>query len=55
MVERDSPDGRIAWFNVQPDDLASILAGTGGTPVRSIPFLANQTRFTFANFGETEP
>lgn len=55
MVERDSPEGRIAWFNVQPDDLASILSCNGGTPVRAIPFLANQTRFTFANFGETEP
>jgi hypothetical protein len=27
----------------------------GGTPVRTIPFLTQQTRFTFANFGETEP
>lgn len=55
MVERDSPDGRIAWFNITPDDLPAILSGSGGTPVRSIPFLANQTRCTFANFGETEP
>lgn len=55
MVERDSPDGRLAWFNVTPDDLRSILAGIGGTSVRSIPFLTQQTRFTFANFGETEP
>ena len=55
MVERDSPDGRLAWFNVTPDDLRSILAGIGGTAVRSISFLTQQTRFTFANFGETEP
>ena len=55
MVERDSPDGRLAWFNVTPEDLRLILSGTGGTPVRSIPFLAQQTRFTFGNFGETEP
>ncbi|MFO0717058.1 MAG: NADH-ubiquinone oxidoreductase-F iron-sulfur binding region domain-containing protein [Nitrospira sp.] len=55
MVERDSPQGRIAWFNVSPQDLPSILAGTGATPVETIPFLAHQTRCTFANFGETEP
>jgi formate dehydrogenase iron-sulfur subunit len=55
MVERDSPDGRLAWFNVIPDDLQSILAGIGGTSVQSIPFLTQQTRCTFANFGETEP
>ena len=55
MVERDSPDGRLAWFNVTPDDLRSIVAGIGGTSVRSIPFLTQQVRFTFANFGETEP
>ena len=55
MVERDSPQGRIAWFNVSPQDLPSILAGTGATPVETIPFLAHQTRCTFASFGETEP
>ena len=55
MVERDSPDGRLAWFNVTQEDLPLILSGTGGTPVRSIPFLAQQARVTFANFGETEP
>ncbi|WHZ14528.1 MAG: NAD-dependent formate dehydrogenase beta subunit [Nitrospira sp.] len=55
MVERDSPDGRIAWFNVTPDDLPRILAGRDGTLVSSIPFLARQTRVTYANFGETEP
>jgi formate dehydrogenase iron-sulfur subunit len=55
MVERDSPAGRVAWFNVTAQDLPLILSGTDGTPVRSIPFLAQQTRFTFADFGETEP
>lgn len=56
MVERDSPDGRGGLVQCSNrDDLPSILSGTGGTAVRSIPFLANQTRFTFANFGETEP
>ncbi|MEK7351960.1 MAG: formate dehydrogenase, partial [Nitrospirota bacterium] len=55
MVERDTPKGRDAWFNVSPNDLPRIVAGVGGTPVAEIPFLQQQTRFTFANFGITEP
>jgi formate dehydrogenase iron-sulfur subunit len=55
MVERDTPNGREAWFNVAPDDLPRIVAGAGGTPVAGIPFLQQQTRCTFANFGITEP
>jgi formate dehydrogenase iron-sulfur subunit len=55
MVERDTPDGREAWFNVVPNDLPRIVGGVGGTPVTEIPFLQQQTRFTFANFGITEP
>ena len=55
MVERETPDGREAWFNVAPNDLPRIVAGVGGTPVAGIPFLQQQTRFTFANFGITEP
>ena len=55
MVERDTAKGREAWFNVAPDDLPRIVGGVGGTPVTGIPFLQEQTRFTFANFGITEP
>ncbi|MEO8046296.1 MAG: NADH-ubiquinone oxidoreductase-F iron-sulfur binding region domain-containing protein [Nitrospirota bacterium] len=55
MVERETPNGREAWFNVAPNDLPRIVAGVGGTPVVGIPFLQQQTRFTFANFGITEP
>ncbi len=55
MVERDTPNGREAWFNVAPDDLPRIVAGVGGTPVAEIPFVQQQTRFTFVNFGITEP
>ncbi len=55
LVERDMPRGRVAWTHVKPDDLARILAGEGGTPVEQIPFLAGQTRVTFANFGVTRP
>jgi formate dehydrogenase iron-sulfur subunit len=55
MVERDSPRGRLAWFNVVPNDLPRIESGLEGTLVDSIPFLRQQTRHTFANFGVTEP
>ena len=55
MVERDMLNGREAWFNVSPNDLPRIVAGVGGTPVAEISFLQQQTRFTFANFGITEP
>jgi formate dehydrogenase iron-sulfur subunit len=55
MVERDTADGREAWFNVAPNDLSRIVAGVGGTVVAEIPFLQQQTRSTFANFGITEP
>ncbi len=55
MIERDGPAGRMAWGNVAPEDLSKIIAGTGGTPVESIPYLAKQTRCTFSNFGVTEP
>lgn len=55
MVERDTPNGREAWFNVAANDLPRIVAGVGGTPVAEIPFVQQQTRFTFANFGITEP
>ena len=55
MVERDTPDGRKAWFTVTLDDLPRIRAGIGGTAAQEIPFLNRQTRFTFANFGITQP
>ncbi|MEP6934913.1 MAG: formate dehydrogenase, partial [Nitrospirota bacterium] len=38
-----------------PHDFPRIVGGVGGTPVAEIPFLQQQTRFTFANFGSTEP
>jgi formate dehydrogenase iron-sulfur subunit len=55
LVERDTQLGRMAWPLARPDDLPRILAGEGGTPVEQIPFLARQTRVTFANFGLTRP
>jgi formate dehydrogenase iron-sulfur subunit len=55
MVERDSSEGRVAWCQVTAEDLPKILAGDGGLPVFTIPFLSKQTRHTFAAFGVTEP
>jgi formate dehydrogenase iron-sulfur subunit len=55
IVERDTPNGRVAWTHVHPGDLSLILAGEGGTPVNSIPFLAGQTRITYADFGLARP
>lgn len=55
MVECDTPEGRIAWPNVKPEDLCRILGGEGGKPVDQIPFLTEQRRLTFANFGVTQP
>ena len=55
MIERDSPAGRVAWCNVTSEDLPNVIAGTGGIPVDALPYLAKQTRYTFKNFGITEP
>lgn len=55
MIERDGPEGRLLWPNVTSDDLPDVVAGRGGVPVESIPYLAKQTRVTFSNFGITEP
>jgi formate dehydrogenase iron-sulfur subunit len=55
MVERDTPDGRVAWFDVAADDLSRIRAGADGTSIDHVPFLARQTRVTFSNFGITQP
>ncbi len=55
LVETDGPQGRIGWPNAAGPDLPRILRGEGGTPVDTIPFLAGQTRVTFANAGVTRP
>ncbi len=55
MIERDGPNGRLVWTTVTVEDLPKVIAGRGGVPVESIPYLAQQTRHTFANFGITEP
>ncbi len=55
LVEVDGPDGRVGWPNATERDLPRLLRGEGGTPIATIPFLAKQTRVTFANFGDTRP
>jgi formate dehydrogenase iron-sulfur subunit len=55
LVERDLPEGRRVWSNVQPEQLPDILAGRGGISVDAVAFLREQTRITYANFGVTRP
>jgi formate dehydrogenase iron-sulfur subunit len=55
MVERDTPSGRVAWFDVVPQDLDKIRAGIDGTSIDEVSFLTRQTRYTFSNFGVTQP
>src|SRR5579884_2828806 len=55
MVERDMPDGRRAWPRARPEDLPTILNGEGGLRLADISFLGDQTRVTYANFGELRP
>ena len=55
LVERDGPGGRVGWTNATEKDAAKILSGKGAKPVDAIPFLAKQTRFTFARAGLVDP
>ena len=64
MLEVETPDGRIAYGPVRPDQVEALLeAGLfegAEHPLRlgepdAIPFLARQTRLTFARCGITDP
>ena len=64
MVEVETPQGRIAYGPVTPADVAglaaAVLAQGGPHPLRlgppeTIPFLADQTRLTFARCGIVDP
>jgi len=64
MVEVETGEGRVAYGPVKPSDVASLLdAGLlqGGAHrlslglTEEIPFLARQTRLTFARCGITDP
>lgn len=54
LVEVDTPAGRAGYPNVKPADLPALLKKKP-TPISNIPFLAKQTRFTFANAGLAKP
>ncbi|MBX3656420.1 MAG: formate dehydrogenase [Ramlibacter sp.] len=64
MVEVQTPQGRVAYGPVAPEDVAGLLdAGLlNGAPhalghglTEKIPFLARQERLTFARMGITDP
>ena len=64
MVEIETPEGRIAYGPVKPGDVAGLFAAgwlTGGDHSlrlgrpEEIPFLARQTRLTFARCGLVDP
>ncbi len=64
LVEVATPNGRIAYGPVQPEDVPGLFDSnflTGGTHqlglglTEEIPFLKNQERLTFARVGITDP
>ena len=55
LVEHDGGKGRVLWPHAKADDLPWIVAGTGGTPIADVPFLAQQQRSVFARFGAAPP
>ena len=64
LVEVVTPEGRVAYGPVTPDDVISLLdadaANGGAHPLRlglteEIPYLALQERLTFARMGVTDP
>ncbi|WP_321927168.1 formate dehydrogenase beta subunit [Paraburkholderia guartelaensis] len=64
LVEVETPDGRVGYANVEPDEVGALFdAGflQGGQHARSvgfveqIPYLSKQQRLTFARIGITDP
>jgi len=64
MIEVETPAGRIAYGPIQPDDVPGLLSAglfAGGAHrlrlgrPEELPFLAAQTRLTFARCGVTDP
>ncbi|KGM49199.1 formate dehydrogenase beta subunit [Pseudooceanicola atlanticus] len=57
LVEVDCGAGRIGYGNASPADAGAILDGTADDlgPVEDIPYLAKQTRLTFARCGVIDP
>ncbi len=63
LVEVDTPQGRIAYGPVTPEDVPALLDAvlSDGAhplclgPTEAIPYLAKQQRLTFARMGITDP
>ena len=57
LVELDTPDGRMAFGPMQPEDVAQIFDGgpLALGPTEALPWLAAQTRLTFARCGVVDP
>ncbi|WP_295046853.1 NADH-quinone oxidoreductase subunit NuoF [uncultured Paracoccus sp.] len=57
LVEIDTPQGRIGYGNVTPDQVPALLGGQVQSlgPVEQIDWFARQTRLTFARCGVIDP
>jgi formate dehydrogenase iron-sulfur subunit len=58
LVEIETPEGRIGFGPVGPDDVAAVLDGSHENrigDVAALPFFASQQRFTFARCGVVDP
>ena len=55
LVEMDALNGRVAWANCTEKETARKLVGKQGFDPQTHPFLAKQTRFTFARAGLIDP
>src|SRR3954467_13371561 len=57
LVEVETPQGRIAYGPIGPADVPAILAGTAPSlgRIEDHPWLASQTRITFARCGAVDP
>jgi formate dehydrogenase iron-sulfur subunit len=60
LLEMETPQGRIGFARLTPQDVPEVLRLGGGHPkcvglVDALPFLKRQTRLTFARCGITDP
>ena len=60
LLEIETPEGRVGYARVTPEDVSAILAEGEAHPkcvglVEELPFFKAQTRLTFARCGITDP
>ncbi|MFN0115017.1 MAG: formate dehydrogenase beta subunit [Paracoccaceae bacterium] len=57
LLEVETPEGRVAYGPVMPEDVPSILNGTAKSLglTDDLPWMKGQTRLTFARVGVTDP